>query len=149
MDNGYLQFYGENNISPVRQDISDYELHIRRRSKLYRQLGIPEITFRDKELLEVGPGGGYNSLVFFSWGCRHIDLVEANRKGISDIKDNFNSQNIDYSKYSIIESTIEEYDTDKTYDIVVAEGFIQHISNRSEVIDKLISLTKMGRLSEN
>ena len=58
MCNNYLKFYGENHISPVRQDINDLKVHYLRREKLYRQCGIPVMAFRDKEILEIGPGGG-------------------------------------------------------------------------------------------
>ncbi|MBQ8691940.1 MAG: hypothetical protein IJ520_02215, partial [Synergistaceae bacterium] len=89
MRNEYIEYYGENNISPVHQDISDFDIHMKRRKKLYRQLGIPVKLFRDAKILEVGPGGGYNTLCFFKWGAKHIDLVEPNIAGIEDMRENF------------------------------------------------------------
>lgn len=65
MKNDYLEYYGKHHISPVKQDIKDLERHYERRRKLYRQCGIPVIAFRNAEILEVGPGGGYNTLAFF------------------------------------------------------------------------------------
>jgi hypothetical protein len=56
MKNDFIKYYGEHNISPVRQNIDDIELHYERRKKLYRQCGIPTIAFRDAEILEIGPG---------------------------------------------------------------------------------------------
>ena len=61
MKNDFLEYYGEHHISPVRQDINNIEAHYNRRKKLYRQCGIPAIAFRNAEVLEVGPGGGYNT----------------------------------------------------------------------------------------
>lgn len=58
MENDFLEYYGEHSISPVHQDITDIELHYNRRKKLYRQCGIPIMTFRNAELLEIGAGGG-------------------------------------------------------------------------------------------
>lgn len=58
MNNVFLEYYGEHQISPVKQDISDLEIHYNRRKKLYRQCGIPTIAFRNAKILEVGPGGG-------------------------------------------------------------------------------------------
>lgn len=58
MANDYLEYYGKHHISPVKQDIEDISLHYERRKKLYRQCGIPIITFRNAEILEAGPGGG-------------------------------------------------------------------------------------------
>lgn len=57
MKNKFLSYYGENEISPVRQDISNYKLHCKRRKKLYRQLGIPLLAVRNSEVLEIGAGG--------------------------------------------------------------------------------------------
>lgn len=142
--NDFLEFYGEHNISPVSQDISDISIHYKRREKLYRQLGMPILLFKDREMLEVGPGGGYNSLAFFNWGCAHLDLVEANPSGIADMKRLFDLQEVNKEKYTIIESRIEEFSTEKKYDIVIAESFLQNLNNQQEVIDKLKKLVKMN-----
>lgn len=141
MKNDELKYYSEHNMSPEHQDISDIEVHYARRGKLYRQCGIPEIAFRDAEILEVGPGSGYNTLAFFHWNCRHVDLVEANPAGIKDVQNLFKEQVIPNDRYSIYECFIEDYENEnKKYDIVIAEGFIQHIENQKEVLDKLTSL---------
>ena len=66
--NDFLSYYGEHRISPVRQNIGDLSLHYTRRRKLYRQLGMPCRIFEDANVLEVGPGGGYNSLFLFHAG---------------------------------------------------------------------------------
>lgn len=140
MKNDQLEYYIQHNISPERQNIDDIETHYERRKKLYRQCGIPEIAFRNAEILEVGPGGGYNTLAFFHWNCKHVDLVEANPQGIRDMKLLFAQQKISDKKYEIFESEIENYNTNRKYDIIIAEGFIQHLYNQVEVIDKLKSL---------
>ena len=67
MSNDFLNFYGEHHISPVKQDVDDFAVHLKRRQKLYRQCGIPVMTFRRASILEVGPGSGYNTLAFFAW----------------------------------------------------------------------------------
>ena len=134
-ENDFLNFYSKHSISPVRQDLSNKEVHYRRREKLYRQLGMPVILFKDANMLEVGPGGGYNTLAFFEWNIRHIDLVEANPKGIEDMKELFNGINKD--KYSVHACLIEEYKNNSKYDIVIAESFLQFLKNQKEVIDIL------------
>lgn len=58
MKNDLLEYYKEHSISPVKQDIKDFEVHMERRKKLYRQLGVPILAFQDAEKLEVGTGGG-------------------------------------------------------------------------------------------
>lgn len=140
MNNNFFEFYGEKNISPVKQDISNIEIHYARRKKLYRQLGLPIIAFRDKQILEVGPGGGYNTLAFFHWNANHIDLVEYNKKGIEDMNELFNSQHIPPNKYTIYQTMIESYQTKKNYDIIIAESFLQFLPNQKDIINKLKSL---------
>lgn len=137
MRNDYLDFYGKHYISPVKQDIGNINLHYDRRKKLYRQCGIPVIAFRDADILEVGPGGGYNTLAFFHWGCKHVDLIEANQKGIEEMEGLFTKQNIPQSQYEIFSCKIEDYQVCKKYDIVVAEGFLPFLFNQQEVIEKL------------
>jgi len=140
MKNDFLEYYGAHNISPVQQDISNIELHYERRKKLYRQCGIPIMSFRNAEMLEVGPGGGYNTLAFFSWDIKHIDLVEANPAGLADMRRLFGEYNISETKYEIFPCKIEDYKTDKKYDIIIAECFLPNIYNQQEVINKIKEL---------
>lgn len=141
--NDIIDFYEEKHISPVTQEIDDFSLHLKRRRKLYRQCGIPIKMFRNANVLEVGPGGGFNSLCFFEWGAK-VDLVEPNSKGIEDIKDNFIKQRIPKESYHIFEERIENYSSQKKYDIVIAEGFLDAIDNQEEVICKLKELVCSG-----
>lgn len=134
--NKILEFYKEKKISPVHQDISNFDLHCARREKLYRQLGMPQILFKGKRLLEVGAGGGYNSIVFSKWGAM-LDIVEPNETGQQDIIALFDEMGM--NNYRLHSTSIEEFDVGK-YDIVIAEGFIQTIENNQEVLKKLKSL---------
>lgn len=67
MKNQFLNYYGKYEISPVKQDLSNPAIFFRKREKLYRQLGMPTILFNKKDILEVGPGSGFNTLAFFKW----------------------------------------------------------------------------------
>lgn len=138
--NDQIKYYGEMNISPERQNIDDIKTHYARRAKLYRQCGVPEIAFRDAEMLEVGPGSGYNTLAYFYWNCKHIDLVETNPQGIKDMKRLFAERGIPENKYHIFDGIIEDYCTSREFDIIVAEGFLPIVDNKKEIIDKLKKL---------
>lgn len=140
MGNGYIEYYGKHHISPVNQNIKDIEMHYERRKKLYRQCGIPIITFKDKELLEVGPGGGVNTLAFFHWGIKHVDLVEPNHKGREDMCALFSQGGVPAGKYEIFQCAIENYSVNKKYDIIIAEGFLQHLPDNRKIINKLKEL---------
>ncbi len=137
MGNDFVNYYDEHKISPVKQNIADIEKHYERRRKLYRQCGIPTMTFKGAEILEIGPGGGYNTLAFFHWGCNHVDLVEANHTGIEDMKELFFQRNIKEGLYDIYECMIEDFKSDKKYNIIIAEGFLPYLSNKQEIINKM------------
>ena len=141
--NPFIEFYGKNKISPVRQDISDFKKHLKRREKLYRTLGVPIIAFSNNNVLEVGPGGGYNTLCFFHWGA-NVDLVEPNPAGYEEMVEFFSKNKIDPKSWNLFKGMIEDYNTDKLYDIVVAEGFIPGINNRQQILPKISSLIKKG-----
>lgn len=140
MENDFLEYYGEHSISPVHQDITDIELHYNRRKKLYRQCGIPIMTFRNAELLEIGAGGGYNTLAFFHWNVKHVDVVEANPQGIADMQELFIKSGVSDQHYTISHNKIENYKTNKKYDIVIAEGFLPYVFNQKEIIAQLKEL---------
>ncbi len=136
--NSFLEYYGEHQISPVAQDISDLALHYRKREKLYRQLGMPPRLFQNADILEVGPGSGYNTLAFFAWGG-NVHLVEPNPAGRRDMKQLFCERQVLENKYEIYETTIEEFQSEQRYDIIIAEGFLHSIDNAKSIIQKLKS----------
>ena len=106
--NPYLSFYGKYKISPVKQDLSNLNLHLARREKLYRTLGIPVFAFQRKSVLEVGCGGGHNALAFLLWGAQ-VDLVEPNPKAREEIQPLFDRYNIDQDRWRLIDTMIEDF----------------------------------------
>lgn len=132
--NRIVDFYREHQISPVHQDIADFEYHCKRREKLYRQLGIPVISFRNSSVLEVGPGGGYNSLALAQWKCK-LNLLEPNEVAQKEIEELFVKYGI--SDYQLYKSSIEDFEGQEKYDIVLAEGFLPTIENWEQVFELL------------
>ena len=141
--NCFLEYYDKHNISPVKQKIDDIEIHHKKREKLYRQLGMPPIVFKDKDILEIGPGSEYNTLSFFEWGGK-MTLVEPNRQGIKELKELFKEKGIKEDSYVLHECMIEQFKSDKKYDIVIAEGFLHSIDNAYEIIQQISDLVKEG-----
>lgn len=126
MNNKYLEFYGEHNISPVHQNVDGLQ---KRRKNLYRQLGIPWQCLTGKEVLEFGPGGGMNALALLEGGIGHIDLIEPNRTGREEIEELYSLKGISKNRYDIFPDIMEDYKADKQYDFVIAEMFIMHLEN--------------------
>lgn len=142
-DNPFVSFYGKYNISPVHQDITDIEVHLWRREKLYRKLGLPPIAFSDKTILEVGPGGGYNALAYFQWGA-NVDFVEPNPKAQEELPELLKNNGVKRDQWRLFKEKIEDYPSTIKYDIVIAEGFIPGLYNISEVVAKLSELVNNG-----
>lgn len=66
--NPYVDFYGKHNISPVHANMGNWKRHYQNRRNLFRQLGIPWQCIQNKQILEFGPGGGYNALLLLQGG---------------------------------------------------------------------------------
>lgn len=141
MQNEILDFYEKHEISPVHADENDYLLRVKKRRNLYRQLGVPVQALKGSRVIEFGTGGGYNALLLLQeFGCAHIDLVEPNMTGRKEIVELFMQYGIDDDLYTIHSDTIEEYHTDHTYDIIIAEQFFHTFDNWKQCLDILKGL---------
>jgi 2-polyprenyl-3-methyl-5-hydroxy-6-metoxy-1,4-benzoquinol methylase len=143
VENPFISFYGEHNISPVRQDIRDFRSHILRREKLFRSLGMPPVVFSNKRILEIGPGGGYNALVFFQWGAK-VDFVEPNPKAQKELQELLDGYGVGTERWRLFESKIEDVELEAKYDVIIAEGFIPSLYDRDEIIAKISHLINPG-----
>lgn len=141
--NKLLEYYHKKDISPVKQDISDFQVHLKRREQLYRMVGLPVCSFKNSEVLEIGPGSGYNTLCFFEWGS-HVDLIEPNSKGREDIRELFAGRQINKNNWNLYDDTFEDYRSSKKYDIIIAEGFLHSINNKGFFFDKVKTLMDKG-----
>ncbi|MFH0899275.1 MAG: methyltransferase domain-containing protein, partial [Pseudomonadota bacterium] len=142
-DNPFVSFYGEHGISPVHQDVRNIDVHIRRREKLYRMLGLPPVAFSKGRVLEVGPGGGHNALALFYWGAS-VDFVEPNPAAQAEIPELMRQHGIANNRWSIYPGLVETFPAEEQYDIVLAEGILPGLSNTHEVIAKLQLLVRNG-----
>ena len=127
--NEFLKFYGEHHISPVSQDISDFERHLARRKRLYELVNIHPFAFRGARMLEVGAGSGYNTLLFLKLGAI-VDIVEPNAAGREQMIKLFMEHKIPQEQYKIHPCTIESYDSAERYDFVIAEGFLPWVDKK-------------------
>ncbi|MDA3969128.1 methyltransferase domain-containing protein [Helicobacter ibis] len=121
--NEFVEYYTKHKISPVAQDISDLNLHIKRRLRLYSALGISGVLFKGAKILEAGAGSGYNTLVFLLLGAK-VDIVEPNETGRIKMQELFNKYCIDEELYQIHACCIEDFKSDVEYDFIIAEGFL-------------------------
>lgn len=142
MSESALEYYRRNAISTGHGVDAEWDKHIARRRKLYRQLGIPMLAFRNNNILEVGPGDGHNTVPLLTeWHAAHIDLLEPNETARIELQEKLQRKEVPSDSYTVYADTLEKYQTTKKYDIVIAEGFLQYAKNWKECltcIEKLV-----------
>ena len=138
----FVDFYTELDISPVRQDVSDLQRHYRRRESLYRFLGIPRGAVRGGSVIEFGPGSGYNALYTAHLGPARYVLVDANARGIEEMRTLFAEHGI--ADVEIVDALIEEFRTDERFDVVLAEGLIVFQRDPAAFARRIASFTAPG-----
>jgi SAM-dependent methyltransferase len=144
MTASHLDFYTRYGISPVRQDISDLRRHFERREALYRHLGLLPGFFPQRTVLEVGPGGGYNSIYTASLAPSRYVLVEGNPTGVVEIRQLFAGFPELASRIEIVHSSLEAYRPDTRFDFVFCEGLLSGVQNPEEILAALAAATAPG-----
>ncbi len=124
MTTSLINFYQKHSISPVRQDIRDLKVHFDRRESLYRQLGILPAFFSNKNVLEIGPGSGFNSLFIAALKPANFVLVEGNPKGVEDIETLFSGYPDLNRGIQIAPVLLEDYEGSDLFDFVLCEGVL-------------------------
>ena len=139
MGNINLDFYEEHKMAPEVQE--NEEIYCRKREKLFRQLGIPLISFRNADVVEFGPNRGNNALTLLTGfngkisGIDHIDLVEPNPYGREGMLGLFQKHKIDENKYTIYTEMLEDFQKKREYDFIIAEEFIHYMPNWKQLIE--------------
>ncbi|MEZ2251985.1 hypothetical protein [Microcoleus sp.] len=142
--NDFLEFYTKHNISPVHQDVSDLTRHIAVRSSLYQHLGLLPLTFKGSKVMEIAPGGGYNSLALLHWNPAMLVLVEPNPTGAKEIRELLNAY---ADRWLLFEERVENLTCHESlgkFDIIICEGLIPGLNNQDEVLAKIDDFLEAG-----
>ena len=142
--NNFLKFYGENQISPVDQNLHDLNRHFGQRIGLYRSLGLGPLAFRDRDVLEVAPGSGHNAIVTASMGVRSFDLVEPNPAGFEKMVALFAEQGGAHEHVRFFNQSLEAYADNATYDLVLCEGLLPGLDTQDEFLRLLARRVRPG-----
>jgi SAM-dependent methyltransferase len=142
--NNFLQFYGSNQISPVSQNIDDLKLHFDRRISLYRMLGLAASLFKNRDVLEIAPGSGHNSIVTATFGAKSYDLVEPNLVGFDKMVSLFGEHQAKNHAIQFFNVRLEDFPEEKKYDIVLCEGLIPGLSNQDIFLQQLAGRVRAG-----
>lgn len=138
----FIDFYKKHKIAPVSQDISDLQKHFSRRRALYRSLGMLPAYFKDKDLLEFGPGCGHNALFTKSLSPRRYVLVDGNPTGLEATRSLLKQYPLESDNYELVESLIEEYRSTDLFNVVFCEGVISYQLNPLSFLRHVASFVK-------
>jgi hypothetical protein len=142
--NNFLHFYGQNQISPVSQNLDDFGLHTGRRLGLYRTLGLAPSMFAGRDILEVAPGSGHNSIVTATLNARSYDLVEPNPTGFQKMLQLFEEHHVRSERTRFFNARLEDFPEERTYDIVICEGLIPGLSGQEAFLTQLAARVRRG-----
>lgn len=141
-----IEFYKRHKISPVRQDVSDLRRHFERREALYRHLGILPAFIRDRKVLEVGPGSGFNSLYTANLHPSVYVLLEGNPAGIEHIEALFAEYPDLKERIQIARMLLSDYDNPDSFDFVFCEGVLSGVSDPEDTLKHVSRLVAPGGL---
>lgn len=142
----FIDYYNTNNIIPVSQDLTDLDRFIFRRNYLYQTLGLPLARIKNLNVIEFGPGGGYNAVATSRFGPERYVFVDATAASIAELHKKqaaaqFNARNVE-----IVESNIFDYQDTRRYDLVICEGVIPGQNDPYRMIRQVGSFCEPGGL---
>ncbi|MEO5375282.1 MAG: class I SAM-dependent methyltransferase [Alphaproteobacteria bacterium] len=106
-------------------------------------LGVSPHVFKGADVIEFGPDSGENALVFAQWGAR-LTLVEPNLKAHEFINAYLRRFGLTDRLAELSSLPIERYVPTRTFDAVVAEGFIFSVRPEALWMDLFARLLRPG-----
>lgn len=106
-------------------------------------LGVLPGMVGGKEVLEVGPGCGYNSLYTASLRPNVYDMVEGNPTGVEQISETFSAFPELGKNLRIYSATLDKFtsSTKKQYDVVLCEGVLGGFAKPKRALKQLFPFT--------
>ena len=117
--------------------------YLKRNNLLVNKLGLPNLLWQNARVLEAGCGSGENSLYYALHGAR-MTFVEPLDFSIMRLKELFGRFGVRESIQKVQLETIEAATIDEQYDVVIAEGFITTLTDKTMVIRKLFNAVAEG-----
>lgn len=139
----FVDYYNAQDIIPVRQDTTDRNF-LFRRDYLYKTLGIPLWQIKNRNVIEFGPGGGFNAVATTFYGPASYVFVDATKVSIAELERKnalgcFKARHVE-----IVESDIFDYRDSRRYDLVICEGVIPCQDKPQEMLRHVASFCDEG-----
>ena len=112
---------------------------IRVRAKIISELLGEKIN--QAEILDLGCGDGSLSIPFL-FEAKSLTLVDLSPKMIQIASDNVPSQHT--NKVSIFNCSIDQFESEKKYDLVICVGVLAHVPDIEDVVSRISKLLKPG-----
>jgi SAM-dependent methyltransferase len=141
----FIDFYNKEKILPVRQNTRKPSFFLAR-SFLYSRLGAPLSLLKGLDLLEFGPGGGFNAIATSKYKPNLYYFVEGSILGAKQLKYFINTNRINASEIKIFESDFLDFRIEKKFDVVIAEACIPGQKNPDEYLAHITSFIKENGL---
>lgn len=93
------------------------------------------------EIADLGCANGIVSLPLLYWGYK-VTCVEMNSTSLNKLKNVIKNDSNIMERCTLINKSIEEYKTNKKFDVVILTEVIEHVANPDTIISKLYSLLK-------
>jgi SAM-dependent methyltransferase len=144
-----LNYYQAHQFNPVLIPLGttqQWHSHTMKRHNLYeRHLSIPLSFLRGRSVIEFGCNSGENALVLAASGA-NLTLVEPNDQVLPRLQELFSQFGLSHQIARLTNETIESFQTDQQFDLVIAEGFLYTLPNREALLTKMATLVRPGGL---
>jgi len=141
----FIDFYNKENILPVRQNVDDPRF-FETRSFLYSRLGAPLRLLKGMEIIEFGPGGGFNAVATSKYKPSLYYFVEGSNVGIEKLKYFIDNKKIYADNIEISSVDFLNFNIDKKFDLVIAEACIPGQQEPKEYLSHISSFVKKDGL---
>jgi len=143
---GLVEYYSKEKIAPIRQDIADLLAHRRRRNRLFQGVGIRADWIREKKIMEVGPGAGFNSIILAEARPREFVLVEGNPTGMKETKERLRKHlaHAPGLKLKFWQKNLMKLKPEAQFDMVFCEGVLSGVVELRHFILRLAGWVKKG-----
>ena len=138
-----LSYYKDRKIDPVPIPLSSeaaWDNHLAKRCNLYQlHLGLPLEFLRGRSIIEFGCNTGENALVLAFFGAR-LTLVEPHQAQHANLKKLFARFGLEQQIDLLSDEAIEDFEPEKSFDLVICENFINCLDRRDEMLVKVCQL---------
>tara|TARA_Y100001954_G_scaffold213039_1_gene241275 strand:- start:2324 stop:3463 length:1140 start_codon:yes stop_codon:yes gene_type:complete len=135
----FIDYYNENQLIPVKQDLKSKSEHFSKRDFLYSSVGLNHLALKNASILEFGPGTGQNAINWLNYNPSSITLVDGADAAIKEITKNFSGIDVPSNiNLSVIKSEFTTFKSDHKFDVIWAEGCIPHQSDISKIISSML-----------